>query len=505
LFLDLKKAYDTLDRGRTIAILKGYGVGDNLLHIIQTVWDLDTIVPKQASFFSTPFRATRGVRQGDILSAIIFNIVSDAVIRWVYETAHGNTAGRPPVDSKFYADDGNVSGEDPAEVQQYVDLYTEGFNRVGMETNAVKTKAMIMDGGTVRKPHSAHAYKRQVTGEGVSVLEYMKQRVKCELCGKEVNRQYLEKHKKTQTCVNSRDAYEAPADEIYDDNIPPEPEPMPQPPADHQVSMPEPQISTNCPVPNCPATPVTRTSMRQHFRNKHSRHDRLIIEEEGLLPRCEECGMFSSTAASASHRETAFCKNGTATYQKRKTFEENQRMAAETVFTANGEPIETVKDFKYLGRILSDNDSDEECVERNLKRAKGKWGSICRILSNEGASPKIMGTFYKTIVQSVLLYGSESWVLTKPMIKKLQSFHRRCARYITGMHIRPNDPNDLDGEWTYPPTATVLEAAGLWPILEYIRRRRETVLRFASERYIYRKCLASSPLANTRNLLVWWH
>jgi hypothetical protein len=79
----------------------------------------------------------------------------------------------------------------------------------------------------------------------------MKQRVKYELCGKEVNRQTLEKHKKTQTCVNSRDAYEAPAGETYDDNIPPEPEPMPQPPADHQVSMPEQQIPTHCPVPNC--------------------------------------------------------------------------------------------------------------------------------------------------------------------------------------------------------------------------------------------------------------
>jgi hypothetical protein len=137
-------------------------------------------------------------------------------------------------------------------------------------------------------------------------------------------------------------------------------------------------------------------------------------------------------------------------------------MAAETVFTANGEPIEAVKEFKYLGRILSDNNSDEACVERNLKRAKGKWGMISRILSSEDASPKVLGTFYKPIVQSVLLYGSESWVLTKPMIKKLASFHRRCARYISGMHIRPNDPNNLDGEWTYPPTATVLEAAGLY-------------------------------------------
>jgi hypothetical protein len=98
-------------------------------------------------------------------------------------------------------------------------------------------------------------------------------------------------------------------------------------------------------------------------------------------------------------------------------------MAAETVFTANGEPIETVKDFKYLGRILSDNDSDEACVERNLKRAKGKWGMICRILSSEDASPKVMGTFYKTIVQSVRLrvvgsnetYGKETGKLSQTL------------------------------------------------------------------------------------------
>jgi hypothetical protein len=64
------------------------------------VWDLDTMVPKQANCYATPFRAKRGVRQGGILSAIIFNIVVDAVIRLVYATAHGDTVGRPPVDSK---------------------------------------------------------------------------------------------------------------------------------------------------------------------------------------------------------------------------------------------------------------------------------------------------------------------------------------------------------------------------------------------------------------------
>ena len=30
IFMDLKKAYDTLDRNRTMKILKGYGVGENI-------------------------------------------------------------------------------------------------------------------------------------------------------------------------------------------------------------------------------------------------------------------------------------------------------------------------------------------------------------------------------------------------------------------------------------------------------------------------------------------
>jgi hypothetical protein len=39
------------------------------------------MVTKQASFFGKPFRATRGVRQGDIVSPIIFNIICSAIIR----------------------------------------------------------------------------------------------------------------------------------------------------------------------------------------------------------------------------------------------------------------------------------------------------------------------------------------------------------------------------------------------------------------------------------------
>jgi hypothetical protein len=47
---------------------------------------------------------------------------------------------------------------------------------------------------------------------------------------------------------------------------------------------------------------------------------------------------------------------------------------AETVFTAQGAIIETLPEFKYLNRILSNNDSDEATVNRNLKGAHTTWG-----------------------------------------------------------------------------------------------------------------------------------
>jgi hypothetical protein len=38
--------------------------------------------------------------------------------------------------------------------------------------------------------------------------------------------------------------------------------------------------------------------------------------------------------------------------------------------------------------------------------------------------------FYKSIVQSVLLYGCETWVLSDRMISTLRGFHHRVAKKI---------------------------------------------------------------------------
>ena len=71
----------------------------------------------------------------------------------------------------------------------------------------------------------------------------------------------------------------------------------------------------------------------------------------------------------------------------------------------------------------------------------------------------------------MILYIRDSLVLMGAMLKVLERFHHRAARRIMGMKARCG----AGGEWEYPLVGAVLEAAGIHPIMEYIRRRQATI------------------------------
>ena len=59
---------------------------------------------------------------------------------------------------------------------------------------------------------------------------------------------------------------------------------------------------------------------------------------------------------------------------------------------------------------------------------------------------------YKEVAHTLLLCGSDIWVVTVAVIKVLEGFHHRAARRITGMtHQRAED-----GELEYPPVADAM-------------------------------------------------
>ena len=64
-------------------------------------------------------------------------------------------------------------------------------------------------------------------------------------------------------------------------------------------------------------------------------------------------------------------------------------------------------------------DNNWTAVVKNLSRARKVWSRISRILSREGAAPQVSKFFFKAVVQAILLFGAETWVVTPCMGKAL--------------------------------------------------------------------------------------
>ena len=108
----------------------------------------------------------------------------------------------------------------------------------------------------------------------------------------------------------------------------------------------------------------------------------------------------------------------------------------ERSFKAYEEPLENVTAFRYLGRALTAGYDKWLAVVGNLGKARNSWGQLSRILSQEGADLKVSGFFYKVVLQAVLLFGTETCLLTPRMERSLNSFQHRFAWRLTGRHPR---------------------------------------------------------------------
>jgi hypothetical protein len=102
-------------------------------------------------------------------------------------------------------------------------------------------------------------------------------------------------------------------------------------------------------------------------------------------------------------------------------------LAIRQLFYVKGEVLEKVESFRYLGRILGQDDDNIRAVRSQIKKARGIWAQVGQVLQADNTPPKVSAKFYKAVVQSVLLYGSETWNLTKTPLARLEGFHIRAA------------------------------------------------------------------------------
>ena len=118
----------------------------------------------------------------------------------------------------------------------------------------------------------------------------------------------------------------------------------------------------------------------------------------------------------------------------------------------------------------------------------------------EGADPKVSCSFYTAVTEQVLLFGAQSWVLTKRMESALDAFQGRVARQFTGRMPR----RGREGKWIYLPLAGATKEAGIVRVQTSILRRQNTVAQFIATRPILGLCEVTERRGGTRVPQRWW-
>ena len=160
--------------------------------------------------------------------------------------------------------------------------------------------------------------------------------------------------------------------------------------------------------------------------------------------------------------------------------------------TAGQHNFEVVKDFIYLGSsVNSSNNTSEEIIRRIVLGSRCLYG-LNKLLRSKHLSRSTKIQMYNTLILPIVMYGSESWELTKADIDRLLIFERRVLRIIYG-------PVKIDQEWRSRYNDELYSLYTNETIVQKIKAQRlgwlGHVYRMDNDAPA-RKCLFSDPVGN---------
>lgn len=95
---------------------------------------------------------------------------------------------------------------------------------------------------------------------------------------------------------------------------------------------------------------------------------------------------------------------------------------------ANGQVLEQVTSFKYLGADITEEADCSVEIKQRLGMAANVQGRLKMALKNKGVSKKTRWRLVQALVRPVATYGCESWTLRKVEEKRIMAFENKCAR-----------------------------------------------------------------------------
>ena len=146
------------------------------------------------------------------------------------------------------------------------------------------------------------------------------------------------------------------------------------------------------------------------------------------------------------------------------------------------EAVEEVKEFQYLGSIISTTGGASEDIQARIRKARHAFALLRPIWRTKSLSLRSKLRIFTSNVKSLLLYGSETWRMTATLVNKLQVFQNKCLRRIIGIRwpekIRNEDLWHRTGQ--VPIELELKKRAWRW-IGHTLRREDNNIARVALE------------------------
>jgi ribonuclease HI len=483
-FFDLTKAYDSVPRDLLWQTMALYGFGPRAIKLCQALYRDEVVVKLGGKLSEGSFQSSRGVRQGCLLSPFLFNLIMDRVLRTALPQMrgipfrHDATREIRPIKARAYADDLATFSRNLDDAQADADALHHACTIAGLTLNRKKTEYIQLPDRRnmavceVQRPAvlppEMHTVDDTFTNAGAiwfkpAAANRQRRAIPCPICAME-QRQLLQRaiggtkaaaglqRKLVFTDANGlrehfREIHKLVVAVVAKD------------PVVVALSNTAPQQRPGGVVVfvcrDCEADFTTQKSADFHWRRDHARA--YAQYAFGKVTR-DGGGKPLPVQAHREHTGDAYAAELRELGLDFPVEPAPVEGAAPRRLRLDGHELKCVPEFRYLGRVVAADNSDDRAIQARLAIAEGTYCALHRrLLRSKRIAPPVKLRLWDATVSAQLRFAAETWTPSQHMLDRLDRFQQRCLRHILDMN-----PRWLQTEQriAYPPRENVLHRAG---------------------------------------------